>query len=314
MSVGKRISELRKQRGFTQEYVAEQLGVSRQAVSKWESDISLPNMENMVKISTLLDVSLDDIIQTQEKNVVSLEYLEQYAYERLEKVKKIDNLVRSSLNTAMRIIAIFLFYSAIFGVCYALNYLLGQPIYIFAWIKTNHVVEITFLISVVLFLLKLPNSCIGLCIGTVIGIILGHFAGLYARMITNVTMDNRWVVYLATLYTGGLLGLVFDRRCYTGTPWKKTAKIAFSLILCVVLFISVFRGAIHIRTVYGANVGYDVGYALGQSDAANGYELYASAHPQTDFSADDPACKGFLLWWSTGYLDGYNGVPIPKRN
>ena len=40
MTIGKRISELRKQHNYSQEYLAERLNVSRQAVSKWEQEIS----------------------------------------------------------------------------------------------------------------------------------------------------------------------------------------------------------------------------------------------------------------------------------
>lgn len=59
MSIGQRISELRKQRAYSQEYVAEQLGVSRQAVSKWETDLSVPDTNNLIGLSELLGVSVE---------------------------------------------------------------------------------------------------------------------------------------------------------------------------------------------------------------------------------------------------------------
>ena len=59
MTLGQRISELRKERGYAQEYVAEQLGVSRQAVSKWETDQSAPDTYNLIALSELLGVSVE---------------------------------------------------------------------------------------------------------------------------------------------------------------------------------------------------------------------------------------------------------------
>lgn len=61
MTIGQRISELRKSHGYSQEYVAEQLGVSRQAVSKWETDTSAPDTYNLIGLSQLFGVSVEYI-------------------------------------------------------------------------------------------------------------------------------------------------------------------------------------------------------------------------------------------------------------
>ena len=58
MTLGERIANLRKNCGYSQEYVAESLGVSRQAVSKWEKDLSSPDTENLIKLSELLNTSV----------------------------------------------------------------------------------------------------------------------------------------------------------------------------------------------------------------------------------------------------------------
>jgi len=54
MSVGERIVELRKQKKVSQAQLADALGVSRQAVSKWENDLSVPDMSNMIRLADLL--------------------------------------------------------------------------------------------------------------------------------------------------------------------------------------------------------------------------------------------------------------------
>lgn len=67
MSMGKRISQARKNKGYTQEYVAAALNVSRQAVFKWEKDQTKPDTANLIALSELLGVSVDYLIQGKEK-------------------------------------------------------------------------------------------------------------------------------------------------------------------------------------------------------------------------------------------------------
>ncbi|MDD2993495.1 MAG: helix-turn-helix transcriptional regulator [Pygmaiobacter sp.] len=62
MSVGKRIKELRKAAGYSQEELAEKLCVSRQAVTKWETDAGLPDIMNLQAVSTLFSVSVDILL------------------------------------------------------------------------------------------------------------------------------------------------------------------------------------------------------------------------------------------------------------
>lgn len=62
MTIGKRISELRKQKKLSQETLAEELNVSRQAVSKWENDLTIPDMENLLALAQLLGVQPEYLI------------------------------------------------------------------------------------------------------------------------------------------------------------------------------------------------------------------------------------------------------------
>ena len=61
MSIGQRISELRKSNALSQEYVAERLGVTRQAVSKWETNQSAPDTYNLIALAELFGVSVEYI-------------------------------------------------------------------------------------------------------------------------------------------------------------------------------------------------------------------------------------------------------------
>ena len=63
MEIGNKINQLRKLSGMTQEQLAEKLNVSRQTISKWESDSTSPDLESIVKISRIFHVSLDDLLK-----------------------------------------------------------------------------------------------------------------------------------------------------------------------------------------------------------------------------------------------------------
>ena len=62
MSLGTTISRLRAEKNLSQGELADALGVSRQSVSKWETDASVPELDKLVKLSTLFDVTLDELV------------------------------------------------------------------------------------------------------------------------------------------------------------------------------------------------------------------------------------------------------------
>lgn len=67
--IGERLSKLRINHNMTQEEFAEYMDVSRQAVSKWELDKTLPDVNKLLKISDLFQVSLDYLLKGTEENI-----------------------------------------------------------------------------------------------------------------------------------------------------------------------------------------------------------------------------------------------------
>ena len=59
-----RLYELRKKNGLSQEELADKLGISRQAVSKWERAEASPDTDNLICLAKLYNVSLDDLLKT----------------------------------------------------------------------------------------------------------------------------------------------------------------------------------------------------------------------------------------------------------
>ena len=66
MTLGEKLKSARKNAGLTQEQLSEKLLVSRQAVTKWESDKGMPDIENLKQLSKLLNVSIDYLLDSGE--------------------------------------------------------------------------------------------------------------------------------------------------------------------------------------------------------------------------------------------------------
>ena len=62
MTFGEKIQKLRKEAGLSQEELSYQLGVSRQAISKWERDNGYPETEKIVRMSKIFNVTLDYLL------------------------------------------------------------------------------------------------------------------------------------------------------------------------------------------------------------------------------------------------------------
>jgi transcriptional regulator with XRE-family HTH domain len=66
MTIGKRIALLRKEKGLTQEELAQHMGISPQAVSKWENDQTCPDISALPRLARLLGVSVDELLEGKE--------------------------------------------------------------------------------------------------------------------------------------------------------------------------------------------------------------------------------------------------------
>lgn len=87
MSLGSSLSAARKKSGLSQEAVAEKLGVSRQTISKWETDETLPDICQSKKLSVLYHLTLDELIDY-DIDVVELEQMVRHTSEQTQ--QKVD--------------------------------------------------------------------------------------------------------------------------------------------------------------------------------------------------------------------------------
>lgn len=83
MKLGEKIKQLRVSHNMTQDELAKKCFVTRTAVSKWENDNGLPNLESLILISECFDISIDKLLKDEDdnqdkiiNNIVKEEYLE----------------------------------------------------------------------------------------------------------------------------------------------------------------------------------------------------------------------------------------------
>ncbi len=90
MDVSEKILQLRKAKGFTQEELAEKLNVSRQSVSKWESGQSVPELEKLVALCGVFEVTADYLLKPSELDELSIktEMLEKQQQELAKESRK----------------------------------------------------------------------------------------------------------------------------------------------------------------------------------------------------------------------------------
>ncbi len=84
MTIGKRIAQLRKEKGLTQEELSQMMEVSAQAVSKWENDQTCPDIASLPKLAKILGVTVDELLSGKEENAPVARVLEPEARKELK--------------------------------------------------------------------------------------------------------------------------------------------------------------------------------------------------------------------------------------
>lgn len=96
MNLGENIKKLRKDKNLSQEQLTEMLNVSRQAVSKWESGKTYPDIENLILLRNIFNVTLDDLIindnKTKNEDTIELSKLCTNNYIEYDKDEEDDEL------------------------------------------------------------------------------------------------------------------------------------------------------------------------------------------------------------------------------
>lgn len=135
MTLGEKIYELRTQHNLSQGDLANELKVSRQSISKWENGNSTPDLEKIVKLAEIFNVSLDELIKNEDKEPTAENTFEQKAI--IQTKTKEKKIAKGLLITGIILMFLFpLLNLGILGVFVAIPFLICSLIYYKA--RSNH--------------------------------------------------------------------------------------------------------------------------------------------------------------------------------
>lgn len=119
MNLSKKIYELRKASGMSQEQLAEKINVSRQSISKWESGESSPEIERLIELSDVFDVSTDYLLKSSEVDELTI---------RTERLEKGQNALKSKVQQEHLKNARILNVAFVYAVAMAVFFFLQLPL------------------------------------------------------------------------------------------------------------------------------------------------------------------------------------------
>ena len=310
MTIGERIRRLRQEKGLTQEAVAAALGISRQAIAKWESGQSTPSTDNLLKLAELFRVSLADLADAGQPPEVPRP---DPGPERRPAGQGEGKAAGAVWRKAGEVAVIVLAYAAVYAGSLAAFHLAGVESCIWSWMQAGHVLWITCLFTAAAVLLGRRAAGASLFLGTIAAVFLANAAGTLAMQRSPIRYNNGWVFYLAVLYSFFAAGCLIDlkragRNTGSGQRGRGAAAAVFAAAAAALFLGSVFLAVRHVRYGVGAEQGYTAGFSAGAADGEEGAPR-DSAVPVEDAAArygfGSAAFKGYAVHWSEGYTDGY---------
>lgn len=190
MSLGERIKEQRKSCGMSQEKLAELVGVSRQAVTKWETDQSAPSTEKLFKLSEILGTSVDLLIKTEERSTATPAEQIYYMYKMEQEQKRAEFKAKLKKNVLVALCitaGYFLFFLIGRFIWCDRNYSflawlfsappVGKDSYLYGWLLSSYMFYIASAISIFPSLfgkhLYSITTLSGFTVGFLAGVIFG---------------------------------------------------------------------------------------------------------------------------------------------
>lgn len=317
--LGDTLRTLRKQHSMSQEDVANALNVSRQSVAKWESGISLPSSQNLIRLSELFGVSLNVLAfpePREEKpslDIETLNHFVQTAVEKDLKKKRIFSIIQRYLSCSLFFIAI---YGFLYGICIFLSDFLGHRIHLLYSIKQSPFFPVMCFFSIFSLCFKKKVFAWLYFILVLFTLVGGQWVGVWSIHSSPLGFNKSrfvlsfaWAVAFVFLFVE-ILQLGGRYRSHSSAKVKRihcTATLGSLLILLVIIFYS-FHSYSQYLLIIGKEEGYTIGFSQGQNDAAGGLsENAAFSHAQVPlgYQIGTARFSGFALCWSSGYRDGY---------
>lgn len=209
MTMGEKIKEARMSCGLSKEKVAELVGVNLKTIIKWESDQSIPSIENLFKLAEVLGTSTDTLIGTVEYERISSEEQAYYLY-KLNEVKRQEMLRKQIIQN--------IGFTLIIGVAFLISYLvglfftlgLGKSSYTFDWVVRRRLFISSVILSTCPSLFgKYRFSSLGYT-GSCLGILFGDAFGKNPAGAEFGFGHYGWFIWCITFLVSILIGIILE--------------------------------------------------------------------------------------------------------
>ena len=194
IEIASRLVKLRKEKGLSQEDLADKLGISRQAVSKWERAEASPDTDNLILLARLYDVSLDTLLSTDAKDEeIKTEVVDSIKKEEDDKHDHDDK--EESKNLVINIIRSV--YTLLVVIAYLLIGFLAPRGFIRGWLVFLTIPIVFTLITAIEK--KNANLFAFPVVATLVFLSVGIFAGVW---------NPTWVVFLSIPIYYSITGII----------------------------------------------------------------------------------------------------------
>lgn len=225
MTLGERIKECRQTAGMSQEKVAELVGVSRQAVTKWEANQSAPSTENLFKLAEIFGTTVDLLLATEDgvkqspaEQVYYLYKMEEEKKAAAKKTQRMKN-VKAALLTAAVYVLVYLIgrliwcdssQSSLLGWLFTTRPT-GEHSYLYGWLLSSNLFWYAMAISVIPALFGKHKFSIVTAGSFVLGIIMGMLFGPYPEGAAIGHDHYGWAIWGGIYLLSIIAGILFER-------------------------------------------------------------------------------------------------------
>ena len=225
MALGEKIKACRQRAGMSQEKVAELVGVSRQAVTKWEVNQSAPNTENLFKLAEIFGTTVDMLLASEDENKPSPAEQIYYLY-KMEEEKKAALKKQAQKRTLLISLLIAVGYMSIYLIdriiwcdlsqSTLIGWLFfvrpsGEHSYLYGWLLSSNLFWYAMVLSVIPALFgKYTFSCTTL-IGFIVGLAAGMLFGPYPEGASIGHSHYGWAIWGAIFLVSIMMGIIVER-------------------------------------------------------------------------------------------------------
>ena len=225
MTLGERIKACRQRAGLSQEKVAELVGVSRQAVTKWEANQSAPNTENLFKLAEIFGTPLDLLLasenQSQQSPAEQIYYLCKMELEKTaaEKRRRHMRNLRAALLTAAGYLILYFIGRILWCDWTQSNFIgwlfatrpAGEHSYLYGWLLSSHLFWYAMTVSVIPALCGRHRFSYITLAGFVLGLLLGMVFGPNPEGIKWGHGHYGWAIWGAVYLLSIIAGAILER-------------------------------------------------------------------------------------------------------